>query len=57
MTDKINREIFVFYQKDGKLHQVALSEYEVGIIAETLVSLHNGAIKVMSDEFCGIQMK
>jgi len=53
---KINREIFVFYQKDGILHQVPLSDYETRVIEETIMSLHGGVIKVMPEEFCGIRM-
>ena len=53
----INREIFVFYQKDSELYQVSLKEHEEEIIKSVLLSLHDGVVKIMPDKFCDIHRK
>lgn len=52
--NKIDREIFVFYNKEDELYQVALSEEETEVIIQVLLSLHNGRVKILPDQFCGI---
>ena len=50
----IDRVIFVFYQKNGELFQVALNDEETSLIEDVLIGLHNGKIKIMRDKFCDI---
>ena len=55
--DNIERQLFVFYQKDNKLYQVQLSEDDTDIVWTVIQDLHGGRIKVMANEFCDIVKK
>jgi len=53
----IDRELFVFYQRNNKLYQVQLDDEETNILTETIITLHDGRIKIMEEEFCDIDKR
>ena len=49
--------LYLFYQKDGALYQVLLTEEQWDYVRGTLLSVTKGTVPVSEEKFCEIKME